>query len=151
MAVVPNDVSLPIFSPRVWSLNWNMWRKCEKVLLSSVVEGFLLDFVEGFFIVRLKSQTVVNVANNAWRVVRSFVHMEWNVVRLVEWHVRAIRQIEGHIKEVYDLFVGFYCDFICLPKILQRSFLIWSVWRGQALVIPRPSSSTIQNSSRAHL
>ena len=57
-----------------------------------------------------------------------FVDVEWNVVRLVEWHVCSIRQIEGHIKEVYDFFVGFDCDFVrpCLPKILQRSFLICS-------------------------
>ena len=42
---------------------------------------------------------------------------EWNVVRLVEWHVRSIRQIEGYIKEVYDLFVGFDCDFKAMLKL----------------------------------
>ena len=40
-----------------------------------------------------------------------FLCIEWNVVRHVEWHVRSIRQTEGHIKEVYDLFVGFDCNF----------------------------------------
>lgn len=70
-----------------------------------------------------------NVADNAWEVVSFFVDVEWNVVRLVEWHVCSIREIEGHIKEVYDFFVGFDCDFLrlCLPKILQRSLLICSV------------------------
>ena len=42
------------------------------------------------------------VANNAWRVIRLFVDLRWNVAKLVEWHVRSIRQIEAHIKEVYE-------------------------------------------------
>ena len=68
------------------------------MLVSAVVEGFLIDwccFVKGFFIVRNLGQSSINslgdVANNAWRVVRFFVDVEWNVVRLVEWHVRSIR------------------------------------------------------------
>ena len=43
-----------------------------------------------------------NVANNASRVFRLLVDVEGNIVRYVEWHVRSIRQIEGHIKEVYE-------------------------------------------------
>ena len=44
-------------------------------------------------------------------MVRFLVDVEWNVVRLVEWHTCSIRQIEGCIKEGYDFFVGLYCDF----------------------------------------
>ena len=44
-------------------------------------------------------------------MVRFFVDIEWNVVRLVEWHMCSSTQIERHIKEVYDFFVGFDCDF----------------------------------------
>ena len=84
-------------------------RKCEKVLVAVVVEGFLIDwccFLKGFFTVRNLRQSFINrlwnVANNAWRVVRLFVDVEGNVLRYVEWHVRSIRQIEVHIKEVYE-------------------------------------------------
>ena len=44
-------------------------------------------------------------------MVRFFVDVEWNVVRHVEWNACSSRQIEGHIKEVYDFFVGLDCDF----------------------------------------
>ena len=54
------------------------------MLVSAVVEGFLIDwccFVKGFFIVRNLGQSSINslwdVANNAWRVVRFFVDVEW--------------------------------------------------------------------------
>lgn len=70
---VPNDFSLPIFSPRVWSLGWDVSRKFEKVFISAVVEGFFVDwccFVEGFFIVWNLGQSFIcrlwKVANNAW-------------------------------------------------------------------------------------
>ena len=65
-----------------------------------------------------------NVADNA--VVGFFVDVEWNVVSLVEWHVCSIRQIEGHI---IFLLASIVIIFVrpCLPKILQRSFLICSV------------------------
>ena len=52
-----------------------------------------------------------NVADNAGRVVRFFFDVEWNVVRLVEWHMCSSRQIERHIKEVNDFFVSFDGDF----------------------------------------
>ena len=52
-----------------------------------------------------------NVADNGWRVVRFFVDVEWNFVRLVEWRICSSRQIERHIKEVNDFFVGFDGDF----------------------------------------
>ena len=44
-------------------------------------------------------------------MVRFFVDVEWNVVRLVEWHMCSSRHIERHIKEVKDFFVGVDCDF----------------------------------------
>ena len=44
-------------------------------------------------------------------MVRLFVDVERNVVRLVEWHMCSSRHIGRHIKEVKDFFVGFDCDF----------------------------------------
>ena len=92
--VVPNDVSLPIFSLRVWSLVWDVWTKFEEVLVSAVVEGFLIDwccFVEGLLIVWNLGQTSINrlwnVADNELRVVRFLVDVEWNAVRLIEWQM----------------------------------------------------------------
>ena len=89
---------------------------------------------------RTKSRTVVyinrlwNVANNVWRVVRFFVDVEWNVVRLVEWHVRSIRQMEGHIKEVYDLFVDFGCDFkAMLPEDITKILLNFLCLTGRSV------------------
>ena len=111
------------------------------MLVSAVVEGFLIDwccFVKGFFIVRNLGQSSINrlwnVANNAWRVVRFFVDVEWNVVRLVEWHVRSIRQMEGHTKEVYDLFVDFGCDFkAMLPEDITKILLNFLCLTGRSV------------------
>ena len=82
--------------------------------VSAIAEGFLIDwccFVEGFFIVRNLGHSSINrlwnVAHNAWWVVRFFVDVEWDVVRLVAWHVCSIRQIEAHIKEVCWLLLLF--------------------------------------------
>ena len=67
-------------------------------------------------------------------MVRFFVDVEWNVVRLVEWHVRSIRKIEGHIKEVYDLFVGFDCDFkAMLVEDITKIFLNFLCLTGRCL------------------
>ena len=60
--------------------------------------------------------------------------VKWDVCFRV-WHVFAIGQIEGHIKEVYDIFVVIFK--LCSLKMLQRSFLIRSTCDGG---IPRPSS-----------
>ena len=111
------------------------------MLVSAVVDGFPIDWcciVKGFFVVRNLGQSSINrlwnVANNAWRVVRFFVDVEWNVVRLVEWHVRSIRQIVGYIKEVHDLFVGFDCDFkAMLPEDITKILLNFLCLAGRCL------------------
>ena len=90
-------------------------------------------YYQGLFIVWNLGQSSINglwnVADNAWRVVRFFVDVEWNVVRLVEWHMCSSRQIERHTKEVYDFFVGLDCDFKAMlaediTKILLNSFYL---------------------------
>ena len=136
-------MSLPVFSPRVWSLGWNVWRKCEEVLVTAVVEGFLIEWC--CFVVWDLGQSTVNglwnVPDNAWRVVRCFVDVEWNVVRPVEWHMCSSTQTERHLKEVNDfLLASMVILRPCLPKISQGFFLTSSVWWGKALVMPRPSS-----------
>ena len=82
-----------------------------------------------------------DVVDNTRRVIRFLVDIDRDVIRLVIWHVFTTGEVEGDIKEVYDLFVGFD-RFLrpCLPKMLQRSFLTCSACRGDGWVIPRPSS-----------
>ena len=65
---------------------------------------------------------------------RFFVEVVWDVVRFVEWHVHYIRQVEGHIKEVYDLFVGFDCDFkVILAEDIANIFLNLLCLTGRCL------------------
>ena len=74
--------------------------------VSAVVEGFLVDwrcFIERFFIIRNLRQSSINrlrdVVDNTPRVIRFLVDIERDVITTGE--------VEGDIKEVYDLFVGF--------------------------------------------
>ena len=81
--------------------------------VSAVVEGFLVDwrcFIERFFVIRNLRQSSINrlwdVVDNTRRVIRFLVDIERDVIRLVIWHVFTTGEVEGDIKEVYDLFVG---------------------------------------------
>ena len=81
-----------------------------------------------------------NVPDNAWRVVRFFVDVEWNVVRPVEWHMCSSRQIERHIKEFNDFFVGFDGDFKAMlaediTKILLDFFCLTGRGFGYAKTV----------------
>ena len=68
-------------------------------------------FIERFFIIRNFRQSSINrlwdVVDNTRRVIRFHVDIERDVIRLVIWHVFTTGEVEGDIKEVYDLFVGF--------------------------------------------
>ena len=82
--------------------------------VSAVVEGFLVDwrcFIERFFIIRNLRQSSINrlwdVVDNTRRVIRFLVDIERDVIRLVILHVFTTGEVEGDIKEVYGLFVGF--------------------------------------------
>ena len=82
--------------------------------VSAVVEGFLVDwccFIERFFIIRNLRQSSINrfwdVVDNTRRVIRFLVDIERDVIRLVIWHVFTTGEVEGDIKDVYDLFVGY--------------------------------------------
>ena len=68
-------------------------------------------------------------------MVRFFVDVEQNVVRLAEWHMYSSRQIERHIKEV-----GFDCDFKAMfaediTKILLDFFCLTERGFGYAKTI----------------
>ena len=41
-----------------------------------------------------------DVADNARRVIRFLVDIEWDVIRLVIWHVFTTGQVERDIKEI---------------------------------------------------
>ena len=82
--------------------------------VSAVVEGFLVDwrwFIERFFIIRNLRQSSINrlrdVVDNTRGVIRFLVDIGRDVIRRVIWHVFTTGEVEGDIKEVYDLFVGF--------------------------------------------
>ena len=73
-------------------------------------------------------------------MVRFIVDVEWNIVGLVEWHMCSSRQIERHIKEVYDFFVGFDCDFKAMlaediSKILLDFFCLTGRGCGYAKTV----------------
>ena len=82
-----------------------------------------------------------NVADNARWVIRFLVDIEWDVIRLVIWHVFTTGQVERDIKEIDNFLAGFDRYFkAVLAKMSHRSFLICSACRGDACVTPRPSS-----------
>ena len=59
---------------------------------------------------------------------------------LVEWCMCSSRQIEGHIKKVYDFFVGFDCDFKAMlaediTKILLNFFCLMGIGLGYAKTV----------------
>ena len=73
-------------------------------------------------------------------MVRFFVDVEWNVVRFVEWHMLSSRQIERHIKQVNDFFVGFDGDFKAMlakdiTKILLDFFCLTGRGFGYAKIV----------------
>ena len=74
--------------------------------VSAVVEGFLVDW--RCFIERQSSiNRLWDVADNARRVIRFLVDIEWDVIRLVIWHVFTTAQVERDIKEIDNFLVGF--------------------------------------------
>ena len=82
--------------------------------VSAVVEGLPVDwrcFVERYFIKRNLRQSSVNrlwdVVGYTRRVIRFLVHIKRDVIWLVIWHVFTTGEVEGGVKEVYDVFVGF--------------------------------------------
>ena len=79
--------------------------------------------------------------DNTRRVIRFLVDIERDVIRLVIRHVFTIGQVERDIEKVHDfLFASIVILRLCFPKMLHRSFLMCSACRGDACVIPRPSS-----------
>ena len=75
--------------------------------VSAVVEGFLVDwrcFIERFFVIRNLRQSSINrlwdVLDNVRWVIRFFVDIERDVIRLVIWHVFTTGQVERDIKEI---------------------------------------------------
>ena len=78
--------------------------------VSAVVEGFLVDwrcFIERFFVIRTLRQSSINrlwdVLDNVRWVIRFFVDIERDVIRLVIWHVFTTGQVERDIKEIDNL------------------------------------------------
>ena len=111
----------------------------------TVVEGFLVDwrcFIERFFVIRNLRQSSINrlwdVADNAWRVITFLVDIEWDVIRLVIWHVYTTGQVECDIKKIYNFLVGFDRYFkAVLAEDVAQIHIICSACRGDACVTPR--------------
>lgn len=60
------------------------------------------------------------VDNTCW-VIRSLVDIEWDVIRLVIWHLFTTVEVEGVIMEVYNLLLASIVILRpCLPKVLHR-------------------------------
>ena len=63
------------------------------------------------------------------------------IIRLHEWLVAPVCEVEGHIKKVDDLFVSFDCDLRPFDlNTWQNSCLVFSISFRVALQIARPSS-----------
>ena len=73
-------------------------------------------------------------------VVRSPVNVEWDVPGFRVWHVFTVSQEVTSRKFTIFLLASIVIFRPNLPKMLHNSFLMSSVFLGDALVIPRPSS-----------
>ena len=63
------------------------------------------------------------------------------IIRLHEWLVAPVCEVEGHIKKVDDLFVSFDCDFKAIRFEHLADFLLgFFNFFGVVLQIARPSS-----------
>ena len=67
--------------------------------------------------------------------------VKWDVVGLGVRYVRTVGKVESDVEEIEDfLLASIVILRPCSLKMVHRSFLISSTWRGRAFVIPRPSS-----------
>ena len=65
--------------------------------------------------------------------------VNWDVVGLGIRHVCTVGKVESDVEKVF-LFASIVILRPCSLKMVHRSFLVSSTWRGGAFVIPRPSS-----------
>ena len=79
------------------------------------------------------SQSSINrlwdVADNARWVIRFLVDIEWDVIRLVIWHVFTTGQVERDIKEIDNFLVGFdrYFKAVLAKDVAQILFNLLSL------------------------
>ena len=70
-----------------------------------------------------------DVADNARWVIRFLVDIEWDVIRLVIWHVFTTGQVERDIKEIDNFLVGFdrYFKAVLAKDVAQILFNLLSL------------------------